>query len=276
MRLTDHETAAEDWSSDLALIEEAAREAGAVALSHFGQDPEVWWKNGGQSPVSAADYAANACLEAILTRARPDYGWLSEESRDDLRRLETERAFVVDPIDGTRGFLGGQTNWVVSVAVVSRKRPVAGVLVAPALGDVYTAMEGGPALLNGVAIRASESRGGPDDGELALCLPASLADRFQPHFRERMRRAAYIPSLAYRLALVAEGRLDGTLVKPNSHDWDLAAADIILSRAGATLLDDRGKALFYNRPGVRHGTLFAGNRALVGTLLRQFGPPGQS
>ncbi|AMM83623.1 3'(2'),5'-bisphosphate nucleotidase CysQ [Martelella sp. AD-3] len=276
MRLTDHDTAAEDWSSDLALIEEAAREAGAVALSHFGQDPEVWWKNGGQSPVSAADYAANACLETILTRARPDYGWLSEESRDDLRRLETERAFVVDPIDGTRGFLGGQTNWVVSVAVVSRKRPVAGVLVAPALGDVYTAMEGGPALLNGAAIRASESRGGPDDDELALCLPASLADRFQPRFRERLRRAAYIPSLAYRLALVAEGRLDGTLVKPNSHDWDLAAADIILSRAGATLLDDRGKALFYNRPGVRHGTLFAGNRALVDTLLRQFGPPGQS
>ncbi len=274
--MTDYETTGEDWSSDLALIEDAAREAGAVALSHFGNDPEVWWKNGGQSPVSAADYAANECLEAILMKARPDYGWLSEESQDDLRRLDTERAFVVDPIDGTRGFLGGQTNWVVSVAVVSRKRPVAGVLVAPALGDVYTAMEGGPAMLNGAEIQASESRGEADEAQLELCLPASLADRFPPRFRERLRRAAYIPSLAYRLALVAEGRLDGTLVRPNSHDWDLAAADIILSRAGAALVDDEGRPLSYNRSGVRHGTLFAGNRALLGTLLRQFGSPGQS
>ncbi|MBB4121351.1 3'(2'),5'-bisphosphate nucleotidase CysQ [Martelella radicis] len=276
MRLTDYETTGDDWSSDLALIESAAREAGAVALSHFGQDPEVWWKNGGQSPVSAADYAANECLESILTKARPDYGWLSEESQDDLKRLDKERAFVVDPIDGTRGFLGGQTNWVVSVAVVSGKRPVAGVLVAPALGDIYTAMEGGPAMLNGVAIHAADGDVGAGDEQLELCLPASLADRFHPRFRKRLKRAAYIPSLAYRLALVAEGRLDGTLVRPNSHDWDLAAADIILARAGAALLDDKGRALTYNRSGVRHGTLFAGNRRLVGTLLRQFGPPGQS
>nr|WP_272214036.1 3'(2'),5'-bisphosphate nucleotidase CysQ [Marinicella sp. W31]MDC2875721.1 3'(2'),5'-bisphosphate nucleotidase CysQ [Marinicella sp. W31] len=247
-----------------------------MALSHFGQDPEVWWKNDGQSPVSAADYAANECLESILMDARPDYGWLSEESRDDLRRLETPCAFVVDPIDGTRGFLGGHKSWVVSVAVVSQNRPVAGVLVAPALGDIYSAYKGGPALLNGAPIVTSIADGEADDTALELCLPASLADRFEPAFLERLRRASYIPSLAYRLALVAEGRLDGTLVRPNSHDWDLAAADIILSAAGASLVDVQGQPLSYNRASVRHGTLFAGNSGLVGTLLRQFGPLPQS
>ncbi|WP_448431698.1 3'(2'),5'-bisphosphate nucleotidase CysQ [Martelella sp. FOR1707] len=260
-----------DIQADLALITDAAREAGAVALSHFGQNPEVWWKNSGQSPVSAADFAANECLEDLLLRARPDYGWLSEESGDDFARLEADATFVVDPIDGTRGFLKGKKNWMVSVAVVRGGRPVVGVLVAPALDEVFTAALGGPALKNGLPIAASTQQG--ESGNLELCLPAMMLDGFSPPFRARVNKAAHIPSLAYRLALVADGRLDATLVRPNSHDWDLAAADIILTAAGASLVDDAGRPLTYNRRTLRHGTLFAGNPALVGTLMREFAPP---
>lgn len=262
----------EDWSADLALIEDAALKAGAVALSHFGASPEVWWKNGGQSPVSAADLAANACLEDMLRSARPDYGWLSEESADDKSRLEAGRAFVVDPIDGTRGFLNGKKNWVVSVAVVADNIPVAGVLVAPALGEVYAASLTTAAVKNGQPIAPSSAHGNGAQDALSLSLPGSLAGHFSDAFQARLRRSDYIPSLAYRLAMVADGRLDGTLVRPNSHDWDLAAADIILSRAGAQLVDDGGKRLDYNRSDVTQGTLFAGNPAVVETLLRQFSP----
>lgn len=260
-----------DIQADLALITDAAREAGAVALAHFGQNPEVWWKNSGQSPVSAADFAANECLEDLLLKARPDYGWLSEESGDDFARLEAEATFVVDPIDGTRGFLKGKKNWMVSVAVVRGGRPVAGVLVAPALDEVFTAALGGPALKNGLPIAASTQQG--ESRNLELCLPAMMLDGFSPPFSARVNKAAHIPSLAYRLALVADGRLDATLVRPNSHDWDLAAADIILAAAGASLVDDAGRPLTYNRRTLRHGTLFAGNPALVGTLMREFAPP---
>lgn len=262
---------AQDVLDDLTLITEAAREAGAVALSHFGQSPEVWWKNAGQSPVSAADFAANACLEAILRKARPDYGWLSEESGDDFARMDAERTFVVDPIDGTRGFLKGKKNWMVSVAVVSAGRPLAGVLVAPALDETFTGAIGGPALRNGAPITVSANTG--DAGSLELCLPAVMLDGFSPPMRARINKAAHIPSLAYRLALVADGRLDATLVRPNSHDWDLAAADVILASAGGALVDESGKALTYNRRELKHGTLFAGHHGLVSALMEEFVAP---
>lgn len=260
-----------DLVADLALITEAAREAGVVALAHFGQNPEVWWKNAGQSPVSAADFAANECLEEILRGARPDYGWLSEESGDDLARMEAAATFVVDPIDGTRGFLKGKKNWVVSVAVVRGGRPVAGALVAPALDEVFTAYDGGPALKNGAPISASSNYG--ETGNLEFSVPAMMLDGLSAPFRARVNRSAHIPSLAYRLAMVADGRLDATLVRPNAHDWDLAAADIILASAGATLVDDEGLALIYNRREPVHGTLFAGNHALVDALMKDFDAP---
>jgi 3'-phosphoadenosine 5'-phosphosulfate (PAPS) 3'-phosphatase len=129
------------WASDLRLVLEAARKAGETALGFFRKDPEVWWKNGGLSPVSAADYAANEILETILRSARPDYGWLSEETDDDTDRLSRSTVFVVDPIDGTRAFIGGRDTWCISVAVVHEGRPVVGVLVAPALSEEFTAME---------------------------------------------------------------------------------------------------------------------------------------
>ena len=102
---------------DLALLRDAAREAGAIALRYFCKNPEVWMK-GGTSPVSEADYAADTSLRDTLLAARPDYGWLSEETADGPERLRARRIFVVDPIDGTRGFLDGQKFWCVSVAVV--------------------------------------------------------------------------------------------------------------------------------------------------------------
>ena len=98
-----------DLAGDLALLLEAAREAGEIALRYFGQSPEVWLK-GGTSPVSEADYAADHFLNETLLAARPDYGWLSEERADDAARLSARRTFVVDPIDGTRGFLEGSAT----------------------------------------------------------------------------------------------------------------------------------------------------------------------
>jgi myo-inositol-1(or 4)-monophosphatase len=240
------------WQSDLELIVDAAKQAGVVALGFFNQSPEVWWKNEGRSPVSAADYAANEKLETILRTARPSYGWLSEETDDDPVRLSSETLFVIDPIDGTRGFLGGQKLWCVSIAVVHHGRPVAGVLFAPALDELYEATEGGIALKNGQPISVSIA------GPAALsrfAIAEDVLNVLPDEFRRTIERVKHVPSLAYRIAMVADGRLEGTFVKRNSHDWDLAAADLILERAGGRLADLQENAIIYNRPQVSHGEL---------------------
>ncbi|MBP8931633.1 MAG: 3'(2'),5'-bisphosphate nucleotidase CysQ, partial [Paracoccus sp.] len=89
-------------ADDLILLELAAHAAGQIALRHWRRDPQVWDKADGAGPVTKADLAVNAHLERLLREARPDYGWLSEESPDDPARLAFEHCFIIDPIDGTR------------------------------------------------------------------------------------------------------------------------------------------------------------------------------
>lgn len=265
--MNDHHDDGQVWADDLALIAGAARAAGAVALGYFRQSPEVWWKNKDRSPVSAADFAANECLSDMLRAARPGYGWLSEETEDSRERLERETVFVIDPIDGTRAFIGGEVTWCVSVAVVHRGRPVAGVLNAPALEEEYVALAGGQALKNGLPI----STAGWHEGDpMRLAIPEDMLAKFPAGRRETITRIRHVPSLAYRLAMVAEGRIDGTLVKRNSHDWDLAAADLILECAGGRLTDLSGEALAYNRPEVGHPVLCGAAGGLVHPLAREF------
>jgi myo-inositol-1(or 4)-monophosphatase len=255
---------APDWNDDLALIRKAAREAGEIALSFFGKEPEVWWKNEGRSPVSAADFAANDCLQNLLLKARPHYGWLSEETDDDSERLGRDTVFVVDPIDGTRAFIAREKTWCVSVAVVHQGVPVAGVLFAPALEEEFTATADGPALKNGMTIRVSEEKpGAPRE----IAVAEDMLGHFPKAFRDTLHRIRHVPSLAYRLAMVADGRIDGTVVKRNSHDWDLAAADLILARAGGRLLDLKGNRLVYNRADVKQDVLCGGAEHVLESLI---------
>jgi myo-inositol-1(or 4)-monophosphatase len=248
------------FDEDLALLRAAAREAGAIALRYFGKNPEVWMK-GGTSPVSEADYAADAYLRETLMAARPDYGWLSEETADGPERLKARRVFVVDPIDGTRGFLDGQKSWCVSVAVVEQGRAIAGVLECPAAHETYWAVPGGGAFLNGAPIRARET---PPIAEMAG--PKPMLDLVPQAWQGRMHRAAYIPSLAYRLAMIAAGRLDATFVKPNAHDWDIAAAELILREAGGRLIDSHGQTPAFGKEKVSHGALAAGSGELLAMM----------
>lgn len=251
----------QQWEHDLELLLRAAREAGVAAMGYFRNAPETWWKNEGRSPVTAADYAANDILIEILRGARPSYGWLSEETEDDGARLGFDTLFVVDPIDGTRAFMNGLPTWCVSAAVVHRGRPVAGVLVAPALEETFTATRDGQATKNGlpIAVRQPGER-------MDIASPGEPFKRLRPDFLARAHRVEHIPSLAYRLAMIADGRIDATLVYPHSHDWDIAAAELILERAGGRLSAVDGSPVTYNGASVSHVALCAAHESAMTAL----------
>jgi myo-inositol-1(or 4)-monophosphatase len=262
---TDH-TAAED----LALIVPVAKEAGRIAMRYFGRKPEVWLK-GGTSPVSEADYAVDRFLRETLTAARSSYGWLSEETVDRPDRLAARRTFVVDPIDGTRAFLDGRSTWCVSIAVVEAGRPIAGVLDCPATDEVFAASAVAGALRNGAPIRVAGLR----DPAL-VAGPKPMIEGAAGQLRHRVERVSYIPSLAYRVAMVADGRLDATFIKASSQDWDLAAAELILTEAGGALLDPAGIAPVYATADPRHGTLVAGSGTLLAAMVEAVGSASAS
>ena len=239
---------------DLALLSEAARAAGDIALKFFEGSNRVWDK-GVDDPVSEADVAVDRYLREKLRAARPDYGWLSEETEDDPARLSAERVFVVDPIDGTRAFVAGERTWAHSLAVVEAGRPVVGVVYLPARDRLYAATAGGGAALNGEGLAASSLSSA--DGARVLASRPTLASELWPGGRPEIERH-FRPSLAYRLSLVGEGRFDGMLTLRDSWEWDIAAGALIAAESGATVTDRRGRPLVFNSPeGMTEGVVAA-------------------
>lgn len=239
--------------SDRELLETLGHKAGEIAMSYFGEDPQVWWKEG-DSPVSQADFAVDNFLKEELLKARPDYGWLSEETEDNDERLKARRVFVVDPIDGTRGFINGMKRWCVSMAVVENNRPVVGVLVAPVIGQTLSAVKGEGVTLNG---KPTQTR--PPASPLCMTGPRAFLTAADTIFDRPIEKTKFIPSLAWRLAMVAMGEIDVALARGSARDWDLAAADIIVHEAGARLTDMKAEKLTYNCPSTRQGSLVTSN-----------------
>jgi myo-inositol-1(or 4)-monophosphatase len=255
----------------LALLTDAAVAAGSAALADFRQGAVTTAKvsyKAGDSPVSEADIAANAVLERLLRDAHPAFGWISEEVADTDARLAAECVFVVDPIDGTRAFIAGDPRWSISVALVRAGRPVAGVVHAPALGVTYGGARGCGAFRGGERISCS-SRASLADALAAG--PRFMLDGIETVARTTLRRADRVPSLALRLVQAADATFDVALASGGAHDWDVAAADVILTEAGAVLLDEGGDPLVYNAPDLRRGALVAGPAVLARAVLAGLG-----
>jgi myo-inositol-1(or 4)-monophosphatase len=246
---------------------DAAREAGEIAMGFFraGErtSARVDYKAGG-SPVTQADLAVDAFLRTRLGAAFAAAGWLSEETEDDRQRLSRASVLIVDPIDGTRGFLGGDPRWAISVALVVAGRPVAGVVHAPALAETYAAAQGCGSSLNGAVIQVSrrEAMAGA-----RIAGPKAMVDSIARAAGVSLIAQPRVPSLAYRMALVASGAIDLAVGSEKSQDWDIAAVDLILDEAGGQLVEAAGAPLRYNNADTRRGVLFAASASMIGPLV---------
>ncbi|MHA6262949.1 3'(2'),5'-bisphosphate nucleotidase CysQ [Arenibacterium sp. CAU 1754] len=256
-------------ATDLTLLIEAAQAAGEIATSYSGKEAKLWYKPENAGPVTEADMAVNDLLEQKLQSARPDYGWLSEESEDNPDRLSRDRVFIVDPIDGTRSFSEGSDTWAHALAVVEKGIVTAGVVYLPKRGLMYSAARGQGAFLNDTPITPSDS----SDLDAAQVLatrpnmdPKNWRGGHVPGFHRSHR-----PSLAYRMALVAQGRFDAMLTLRACWEWDIAAGDLILREAGAMCTDKSGHALKFNNPHPQLNGVIAGGVAMhdrIRTSLR--------
>jgi len=241
---------------DLSLLIEAAREAGEIAGRYFRADPKVWDKGDGQGPVTEADLKIDGMLRKRLTNARPDFGWLSEETDDDRERLKARSVFIIDPIDGTRSFVAGRNTFAHSLAIARDGIVNFGVVYLPLLDLLYTASLGNGAFLNERRVTCSPqtSIANADvlvtKSQLDPALWPGGVPELNRHFRS---------SLAYRLCLVAEGKFDGMLTLRDAWEWDIAAGTLICSEAGAVVSDRHNAPLRFNSaPAKTAGALVAG------------------
>lgn len=232
-------------------------------MGYFGSALNVWIKEG-NSPVSEADFAVDHFLKEKLLGARPNYGWISEETKDDRGQEVYERYFVVDPIDGTRGFLSGSTYWCISIAIIENKYPIVGVVQCPAQGDIYAAVAGGGATLNGTELPLLASQ---INRKYKISLDKSLAQKLPDDFRNKVSFYQDIPSLTYRIVLAAQNEIDIVLVRPNCHAWDIAAADLILRECGGCFLSLDASFISYGIVPYQYGLLIAGKNNCCKDML---------
>jgi myo-inositol-1(or 4)-monophosphatase len=235
----------------LTRIVEVVVDGGAIAAGLFNRGGAKRWTKADDSPVTEADLAVDRYLFERLPALVEGSGWLSEETADTPDRLARRHVWVVDPIDGTRAFVDGVPEWVVSVALVEDGAPIAGVVHNPMRQITHAAVRGGGATLNGRPIAVADVAaldGARIGGTRSLIAP------LRPH---GVVEGAWIYALANRLVKVADGTLDAALARADAHDWDIAAAHLILREAGAELTDVAGHEPRYNRPGTTHGALVA-------------------
>lgn len=258
-------------AADLPLLIDSARIAGRIATSYAGPATQRWDKPDGAGPVTEADLAVNDMLSSVLRAARPDYGWLSEESEDSAARLDSDTVFIIDPIDGTRSFVEGSATWAHSIAVAQGRKITAAVVYLPALGKLYAAASGQGATLNDDPLRVSgtdQTRG----CSVLVTKPALQPHHWRAGVPPALKRG-HRPSLAYRLALVAEGRFDGMLTLRDSWEWDIAAGALIVTEAGGIITDRAGLPLQFNNPHPTLNGVIAATPAVHAGLHAALKPP---
>lgn len=224
-----------------------AKEAGQLAMGGWSAGEvasNVWEKTPGHI-VCSVDIAVDDLLKDRLKKLLPSAGWLSEETADDTQRQGKDLVWVVDPIDGTKDFVKGKTGWAVSIALVQNGVPVFGILEAPAMGETWIAKAGSHTEVNGRAIKASVRE--QYDGARIPLDTADLPSDID------LTPVPKPNSIALRMAMVADNRADLVASIRWGYEWDIAAAHVIASEAGAWVSDALGQELRYNS---EHGKAF--------------------
>lgn len=232
-----------------------ALEAGKILLKHYAGSPTVDWKGPGD-PVTAADREASELIVGRLRKLFPEDAILSEEAPDDRMRLTNRRAWMVDPMDGTREFIAKRGEFAVMIGLAINGTPVLGVVYQPTTEKLYYAAEGLGAFLeqDGHKVRLHVS---PEQTASKLTIAVSrshLSSRVE-QIRERLRIRTTIPSgsVGLKVGLICEGRAHIYVHAGNrTQIWDTCGPEAILKEAGGRMTDVTNAPLEYDQPEMRN------------------------
>ena len=254
--------------SDLAVALDAARAGGIVAKSFFRGDFEVREKKPGD-PVSDADIAVNQEIISVIRTSRPQDIIISEELPLPPQRINARRAWIIDPIDGTKSFIDGIAEFAISIALVCDQEPIAAVVYNPITDQLFDAVKGGGTRLNGENATTSETAALP-----AVVLGTSKTERRQQLWSHLFPEVTLkqVDAIAYKLALVATGELDAVIALRPKSDWDIAAGELLVREAGGLMTDASGTPHRYNDEDILHPNLVASGTLIHPTLLERLKP----
>ena len=246
--------------SELKITIKAAKEAGDVILKYYKSKYEIKDKSY-HNPVTTADKEADETIKKILMNNFPDYGWLSEETVDSSERLLKEKVWVVDPLDGTKEFIEGIPNFVVSIGLVKEGNPILGILYNPVTKELFSASKGEGAFLNNERISCSSKE---KTEEMVILNSRSETQRglWNP-YKDKFKVLEPIGSVAYKLGLTAAAKADVFASLRPKNEWDICAGNCIINESGGKLIDLNGNQRKYNlektliKPGLIAGDIEA-------------------
>lgn len=243
--------------ADVELAKKAAKRAGKAIMSIYKTKDYATESKQDSSPVTIADMEAEKHINRMLSKT--DYRILSEESEDDMSRLDSSRVWIVDPLDGTKEFISGNGEFTVNIALVEDGVPILGVVYAPAIDELYVAQKGIGSFLNGKQVSVSDRY---DLKELRLLKSRSHADpkmaSIEEHFLSSVSRGSSLKGCS-----VASGEGDVYIRLGNVHEWDICAMHCVVEEAGGKMTYADGSPLRYNNEDtlVKGGFLVSNSRA---------------
>jgi myo-inositol-1(or 4)-monophosphatase len=237
---------------DLGRIAAALEATRGVLTAFTPGEVEHRVKDGGD-PVTEADLALNEALHQILPQ--PGEGWLSEETADSEDRLNRERVWIVDPLDGTKEFVSGIPEWCVSIALAEGGRAVAGGIFIPARElMIVGAVESG-VTVNGKPARVREYAS--LDGVEVLASRSEVKRGEWERFAAAPFKVQPMGSVAAKMGLVAAGLTDATWTLVPKHEWDVAGGTALVRAAGGDVWRLDGSSPRFNQPKPLFDGLFA-------------------
>ena len=246
------------------------REAGAEIMKYYRSEYRTTEK-APDNPVTDADYAADDILYRGLTAALPAAGWLSEESVDRPERLQKERVWIVDPLDGTKEFIKGLSEFAVSVALVEGGRPVLGVVYNPATDEMFYGAHGEGIFFNDAPAAVTRRRR-LEGAQVAASRSEFNRGEFDP-FKDRLQ-IQIVGSTAYKMARVASGLCDAAWSRGPKNEWDICAGVLLVMEAGGRCVSLEDLSFTFNRPETLVSGFIADNGALHNALVRMLAPFG--